>query len=524
MIVPHSLATLLTRTVELFRNADAKEDQKAQFRALLTLLKDEGATLQADRNGLTVNGERVQGTAYEPLLRRLSLHGVEGITLAPNPGPSQVFELVKALAEQPTDVDVAARLQAAGVDRVTVQMTPAVAPHRAPPAPLRPPRLDLGTEGVLRGPASSDILPPDVRVTEAEDASPITPSPPEAPLSRSDLMPPGPEAPAELRTVEEAIAALERDPRTPRVGDLLALLGRHLDDAMRARRAEQALRIVATVARCEELASEGSVRRQYAIALKRMFTKPVLEALAQLVTVPTCQQDALAVLRRAGSGGVEVLLDLLVAAPTIPERQAIFAALREMKEGTDQLVHMLAHPQWFVVRNVAELVGELGLEDTVPTLAKQLDHEDERVRKAVALALAKIGSRAVAEPLRRALRDKSPGVRIQAALGVGGRKSSALAMPLVVAMEAEEDEEVERELLLALGRIGSADAVQALIKTAQPAGRLFGRKPAALRIAAVEALRIAATPAAIGTLQGLADDGDKEVRLAAQDALKDLKK
>jgi HEAT repeat protein len=338
------------------------------------------------------------------------------------------------------------------------------------------------------------------------------------------MTPPGPEAPSDLRTPDEALAALERDPRTPHAGDLLALLGRHLDDAMRARRAEQALRIVATVVRCEELANEGGVRRQYSIALKRMFTKPVLEALAQLVTVPTSQQDALAVLRRAGAGGVEVLLDLLVAAPTIPERQAIFAALREMKEGTDQLVDMLAHPQWFVVRNVAELVGELGLEDTVPTLAKLLGHEDERVRKAVALALAKIGSRAVAEPLRRALRDKSPGVRIQAALGVGGRKSSALAMPLVVAMEEEEDEEVERELLLALGRIGSADAVQALIKFAQPAGRLFGRKPAALRIAAVEALRIAATPAAVGTLQGLADDGDKEVRLAAQDALKDLKK
>src|SRR5204863_7036603 len=92
------------------------------------------------------------------------------------------------------------------------------------------------------------------------------------------------------------------------------------------------------------------------------------------------------------------------------------------------------------------------------------------------------------------------------------------------ALEEEEDEEVERELILALGRIGSPDAVQALIKFAQPAGRLFGRKPSSLRLAAVEALRLAATPAAIGTLQGLSDDGDKQVRGAALIALAQMKK
>jgi HEAT repeat protein len=515
MIVPHSLATLLTRTVELFRKPEAKEDQKAQFRALLALLKSDAVVLHADAKGLSVNGAAVQGAAYQPLLDRLAVHHVEEVTISKDPVASQVFELVKGLADAPSDTGLAARLRVAGADTVTVR-TGSVEPQRAGPT------LDLGAEGILHGASMSDVAALEMPPEGAEEIAAPPPSGAAAPPPA--LAEPTADALPEPRTVDEAIAALEKDPRAPRVGDLLAALTRFLEEAMRARRAEQALRVIAAVVRCEELASEAGVRRQYSIALKRMYTKPVLEAMAQLVTVPTRQQDALTALQRAGADGVEVLLDLLVAAPTIPERQAIFAALREMKEGTDQLVHMLAHPQWFVVRNVAELVGELGLEDTVPTLSKLLDHADERVRKAVALALAKIGSRAVAEPLRRALRDKSPGVRIQAALGVGGRKSSALAMPLVVAMEEEEDQEVERELLLALGRIGSADAVQALIKVAQPAGRLFGRKPAALRMAAVEALRIAATPAAIGTLQGLADDGDKEVRLMAQEALKDLKK
>src|SRR5216117_1873880 len=331
-------------------------------------------------------------------------------------------------------------------------------------------------------------------------------------------------AAAARRTTGDLIAQLKEKPEGPHVGELLAVLGRQLETAMKAKRTTQALIILAGIIRAEQQVNDATRRRQYSIALKRMYSKALLDAIAEAANHPTDREDALLVLRRAGEDGVEVLLDLLVAAPTIEERRGIFMALTGMKEGTDQLVHMLGHHQWFVVRNVAELAGELGLEEAVPALAQQLAHEDERVRKAVASALAKIGSSAAAEPLRRALRDKSPEVRLQAALGVGGKKSSALAMPLVVAMEEEEDEGVERELMLALGRIGSSAAVQALIKFAQPGGRLFGRKPAALRATAVEALRLAATPAAVGTLEGLTDDGDKQVRSATQSALTDLKR
>src|SRR6266576_2677206 len=384
------------------------------------------------------------------------------------------------------------RLWASGTTRVSVRMqtfvfgTPIAPVSASPPPPVTP------APPSSKEPTRDEDIPEILREAAAQN---IGFSP----------------AAAATRTTSDLIGQLQDKPDGPQVGELLAILGRQLEAAMKANRTTQALMIVAGIVRAEQQVSDASRRRQYSIALKRMYNKALLEAIAEVANHPTDREDALLVLRRAGEDGVEVLLDLLVAAPTIEERRGIFMALTGMKEGTDQLVHMLGHHQWFVVRNVAELAGELALEDAVPALAKQLDHDDERVRKALALALAKIGSSGAEEPLRRALRDKSPEVRMQAALGVG-RKSSALAMPLVAAMEEEEDEGVERELILALGRIGSASAVQALIKFAQPGGRLFGRRPAALRAMAVEALRLAATPAAIGTLEGLTDDGDKEVR------------
>ena len=497
MTSPQEFALLFARTLDLFRDPTAKREQKTQFRALVALLKTEAATIAAQDGRLIVNGTTLPmpetGTPEDSLLQRLEFHAVKAISIPADPPLSEMFELLRVLAEQPGDEDIAMRLRAGGATRISIEMQPFLIEATVPA--ITAPKA---------APAVPDVPP---IVQEAEmDARGFSP------------------ATAATRPSAELLAELLERPSGPHAGDVFAVRGRQLETAMKTHRVAQSLAIVVGIVRAEQQVTDATRRRQYSIALKRMYSKPLLEAIAELANIPGHRDDALLVLRRAGEDGVEVLLDLLAAAPTIEERRGIFMALTGMKEGTDQLVHMLGHHQWFVVRNVAELAGELGLDEAVPALAQQLDHDDERVRKAVALALAKIGSSAAAEPLRRALRDKSPEVRIQAALGVGGRKSSALAMPLVVAMEEEEDETVERELILALGRIGSPAAVQALITFAQPGGRLFGRQPAGRRTIAIEALRLAATPAAVGTLEGLTDDGDRQVRVAAQGAHADLKR
>src|SRR5216110_3055297 len=503
MATPQDLAATLARALDLFRDPGAKEEQKTQFRTFAGMLKVAAVTIGTQDGRLLVNGTAVDGGT---LLQRLELHSVKEIAIPADPPVAEVFDLLRALADQPGDEDVASRLRGNGAKRVGITMQTfqfAAPPSPPPPASSTPPGSPAPQKSAGDAPPSD--VPDIVRETSSDNV---------------EFSP----AAAATRSTASLIAQLEEKPDGPHVSEMLAVLGRQLETAMKAKRTTQALIILAGIIRAEQQVNDATRRRQYSIALKRMYSKALLDAIAEAANHPTDREDALLVLRRAGEDGVEVLLDLLVAAPTIEERRGIFMALTGMKEGTDQLVHMLGHHQWFVVRNVAELAGELALNEAVPALAQQLEHEDERVRKAVALALSKIGSSAAAEPLRRALRDKSPEVRIQAALGVGGRRSAPLAMALVVAMEEETDEAVERELILALGRIGSTAAVQALIKFAQPGGRLFGRRPAALRATAVEALRLAATSAAIGTLEGLTDDGDKQVRAAAQSALADVKR
>ena len=259
------------------------------------------------------------------------------------------------------------------------------------------------------------------------------------------------------------------------------------------------------------LEAKSKESRGYGIALRRLLPRSLLERVARFTAHGQLRPEATAVMRRMGADGTEVLLGLLVNAENVNERRGYFAALKEMTEGGELLVHMLSHDQWFVVRNVAELCGELKLDSAVPALGRQMGHSDERVRRSVAGALARIGGVGAIEPLRRALRDSTPSVRLEAAQQLDGRKSKNLAATLMVAAEEESRPEVQREMYLALGRIGSLEAIKALCRAAEPGGRLFRRKATALRLAAVAGLH-AAGPSGSSALKDLLNDDDKEVR------------
>jgi hypothetical protein len=181
----------------------------------------------------------------------------------------------------------------------------------------------------------------------------------------------------------------------------------------------------------------------------------------------------------------EILMALLVEAATISERRGYYSAVAQLSHGSDAVVYHLSHPQWYVVRNAADLCGELRLADAVPDLVRQCHHEDERVRKAIAEALGRIGTPAAMEGLRKILNDPAPGVRLKALAHLRGREARGMTGALGKLLQREEEEAVRQEALLALGRIGSPDAVALLGECAAPGGKLLGRKPVASRLAAV---------------------------------------
>src|SRR2546430_1101058 len=336
---PELIAQRLARCVELFRDPDAKQVQKAEFRALLGLLKGQTVVLTDSAGQLLVNGVAVQGKVGS-LIQRMGLHNVGEITIQPPAPPSDVFELLRALSDQPAlgTEDIPTRLRQAGVNQVTVAIA-----DFAPPARVSGPTSRAASE-------SDDVL-----------------------------------------------GDLERNPQAPDVSRLLDALVRQVEIAFKAGQFEQVLTLIAGISRGHQAVPRGSdARRHYGIAFKRVYTKAMLDRLAHLVSVPKHRSDAILALQRAGAGGVKVLIDLLVAAPTMSERRVLFDALSQMKEGTGQLVQMLDHRQWFVVRNGAELVGALRLAGTaaaIGTIEGLVADSDAEVKEAAQAALLDLKKR-----------------------------------------------------------------------------------------------------------------------------------
>lgn len=497
-----TVAATLSAVLALLRHQPLRrEDQARAFRAFLTAVGNEPVELVVTGSDVTVGGQPISSAmpGATELADHLRAHGIGALSIAGGLPPGLMLSVLRALA--------APAGQFPTIEHLMQDMDVEARPH-----------VRLVADG-LQG--ADQVQAADVAVQEDFVAGADLMSvfninvDTDGPDAAFRYHKPAPDGGADADVL---IARLEADPEAEQAAALLDDLVALVDADLRAKDYDAVIRAAARIARLEGSLPEGGVRRAYQIALRRMLPWNAVEQVARR-TVGAAKQDAIEVLKRAGPEAPDILLQQLVASDSMEERRGYYGALRQLNTNSPMLGRLLGHDEWFVIRNVAELCGELGAEDTVPQLARHVAHADERVRRAVAGALAKIGTPSAAEPLRQMLRDASPQVRLQAVQGLDGARSRGLAMSLALAAEDEANPDVLREMLLALGRIGSPDAVQALARAAAPGRRLFNRRPAAVRLAAIEALRLAGTPGAATALQALLGDDDEEIRAASERAL-----
>jgi HEAT repeat protein len=266
---------------------------------------------------------------------------------------------------------------------------------------------------------------------------------------------------------------------------------------------------------------DADVRRAYTVGLRRLAKPTLLRGIAGLLPRRPDLRDSLhAVLLRLGTDGAEVLIDLLTSADSLTDRRAYLALLAKMREAVPTLMHLLGDNRWYVVRNAIDLLGEMRALESENALLEVATHREERVRRSVATALARLGTPRSIQAVQHMLTDAVPEVRVHAVQGLGSVRSARAVPVLARALDAETDQEVQAVILAALGRQGTEEAVARLTKAAEPDGRLFKRKPTALRVSAVQALAEANTAEALAAIRRFAEDKDRDVRDAAVRALR----
>jgi HEAT repeat protein len=475
-------------------------EQKVTLRVLVTLARAGAVRLEMRQGTIAANDE-----AISPLL----------------PGVADLRERMMALGMRAVEFDVGATAadvlgaarQLGDVPKGTVGESVRMV-SATPPAPV-------------------EVQPSAAPAPAERSPAPIQTPPPAAPPVLPAVPKPAPLVPAADGLFEHFVAA------RPAAGTPAALfetfdaatgaplLTRLLDELVRT--AEAAVRdgdhalvseIFHRIVARERQVHDADARRSFMLTIRRLSRGAVLRTVAQgLVRAPGRREQQLAVLTRTGEDGADALIEQLAAAEERSERRIYFDALLELRAGVPTLLHMLGDPRWFVARNAAALLGELGSPEAEQPLSELLHHDDERVRHAATIALMRLGTPRSMPAIEQALRDSAPQIRMQAAAMLVERRGDASLEPLFAALESEKDEEVKSAFYQALGHFATAEAVEKLIAAAQPERGLFRRKPVALRIAAIQALAMAGTPTALDAMVALQADRDGDVQRAAVEAL-----
>jgi HEAT repeat protein len=273
----------------------------------------------------------------------------------------------------------------------------------------------------------------------------------------------------------------------------------------------------------EEMRSRNPAARALVmLAIYRVANRPFVDDLVERLGRARTEGDRTelrSTLVHVGADVVTPLVRALIAAKEAGARRAYRDALVALDHvGVPLMEDMVGDERWFVVRNMVGILGEIRSPDAVEHFARTIGHSDERVRRETIMALAKVSGPEAVPLLARGLNDVEAPLRASAAVGLGLTKLPAAAEALLARLAAEDDPEVELEIVRALGRIGHARAVPVLAERARGGG-WFSRIPPAVRLEAVRALGEMEDDQARAVLQRLLRDRNADVRDAAVKAV-----
>ena len=514
MELPQYVAAL-ARAVELLRRSyEAGEPQKAALRSLVQAAADRSVTLRYYDQALSVDGTVVP--TADPRLasfaQRLALHNVAEIVIARGAEATELLALASGLAAEAGQGRLKERLRDVSSTRVMVVVQQPLDPLRRPPTVTgafqklreneehlaewnkflnqgakKETEIDIGFKATHTGEMQirfDDVDPSAVPTSKV----PQTPSPPPASPPPAAALP----SPPTLQAASPLGIGLARVLSDPYGTDALAkltALARQVEDAFSRGGAAEAIDAANSIIELEGQAPDARVKGTYGVILGRILTRAALANVAPYLLEPKRRHRAAVVLRRGGDAAIGLLVQLILDAPNLGERVIYLEVLRAIPQGTDKLLREFsARGEWQVVRNMAELAGEARLEAAVPYLARLLEHSEDRVRRAVLVALARIGTAPTVEPLRSALKSGSPEIRSLVAAAIGGAHARPLTAPLAALAGDEENPDAARALVKAIGRIGTPEARQALERLAAQKA-LFSRKAKLLKEVAEDTLR-----------------------------------
>jgi hypothetical protein len=287
--------------------------------------------------------------------------------------------------------------------------------------------------------------------------------------------------------------------------------------------------LVVTRALAEQVRSPGAVASAGSrVALDALVGTSAFHETVELLGEMTPEDAACFadICAAAGPAATDALRPLVEVDELTPARQRAGAiVVRYGAPAATRLAPLVGSEQWYTRRNVAELLGELGVPESVPFLQPLLRGSDARVLQAAVRALANIDDPAAARAVHTVLR-AAAGAQRQAVVAALVAERDPRVVPVLVCILNESeplgsDHHIVLETLGAIGDLGRDEAVPHVANVMRRRSWFARKKTRALKQGSIGALQRIGSAAATQAIVDAASHGDRLLRKLARAAAGD---
>lgn len=250
-------------------------------------------------------------------------------------------------------------------------------------------------------------------------------------------------------------------------------------------------------------------------------------ALLYLIDRDTAAKEVHPFLVMLGGTSARFLAQSLAEEQDRMKRGRLLEALKAMGTvAVAPLMEALDAPEWYVVRNALNVLGEIGTPDMAGDIGRAALHKDTRVVKAAIGALWKLGGRQAESIITAHLRHPDPETQMEAlfCLGEMKAKNSALAIAELTKppklLQGGPSQKVRERAIEILGQLGTPFALDLFSELIKRKG-LFGgaTEPFEIRAATARGLKAFGTAEAMGILRKAVEDEPKGAERRALEAI-----
>ena len=310
--------------------------------------------------------------------------------------------------------------------------------------------------------------------------------------------------------------------------EALRLIEKVLDEFLAGRRLDLAAEVLKQFRKQQEyFAGRSEARAQrLSVALERAGDKSRFERLVTLMN-----QDREAVTQQIyqylvllAPAAIPNLIWMLGELRHFSARKLICQALEYFAHShLEQVAAGMHDKRWFVVRNLAMVLGRTQNPKIVPHLKKSIRHADFRVRKESILALSRLNSKEASQLLIESLKDSDRKIRLYATRALAATREKEAFEPLWREINsrgfAERGEDEIKEAFEALVLIGEEEGLEHVLSYIKKINFWQKGRYQECKLLALRALEKSGNPNLAGFLEQIARLKNRAIRQSAKQIL-----